>query len=289
MNGVPVRLLLLEDNVGDAGLLRAALNMHARSEFVVTWVECLSQALAQVRSGHFDLVLADLDLPDSVGLATLQAILDVAPAMPVVVLTGLSDDELGRSAIRKGAQDFLVKGESSNVIIARTLRYAIERAHLKIELREANATLEYRVAQRTAELEATASALRESEARYLALTNLSSDWYWEQDAQGHFTKIFGPVMEMLGIRVDDALTISRDHSEESWNEDERKLLEANLSAKKPFLDFVYSRTNPNGTRQLLMVSGEPMFDSSGGFTGYRGIGKDVTDSMEPKQKMVRGL
>ena len=62
-----------------------------------------------------------------------------------------------------------------------------------------------------------------------------------------------------------------------WNEAERAMLEANLAARRPFLDFVYSRTNPDGSQQHLMVSGEPMFDASGGFIGYRGIGKDVTE------------
>lgn len=62
------------------------------------------------------------------------------------------------------------------------------------------------------------------------------------------------------------------------------MLGANLSARKPFLDFVYSRTNPDGTQQFLMVSGEPMFDASGRFTGYRGIGKDVTANMLPSHK-----
>ena len=65
----------------------------------------------------------------------------------------------------------------------------------------------------------------------------------------------------------------------TWNDSERATLEANLAARRPFLDFVYSRTNPDGSQQHLMVSGEPMFDSSGGFTGYRGIGKDVTEKV----------
>jgi len=63
-----------------------------------------------------------------------------------------------------------------------------------------------------------------------------------------------------------------------------EMLEANLSARKPFLDFVYSRTNPDGTQQFLMDSGESMFDASGRFTDYRGIGKDVTASMLPSHK-----
>ena len=60
---------------------------------------------------------------------------------------------------------------------------------------------------------------------------------------------------------------------------EREQLDAKLSGRKPFLDFVYSRTNAKGVRQYLMVSGEPLFDPAGRYTGYRGIGKDVTDSM----------
>ena len=84
---------------------------------------------------------------------------------------------------------------------------------------------------------------------------------------------------MLGLRVDDALGSTRDNQGARWNETERKRLEANLAARKPFLDFVYSRTNPDGSMQYLMVSGEPVFDASGIFTGYRGIGKDVTKSV----------
>ena len=66
-----------------------------------------------------------------------------------------------------------------------------------------------------------------------------------------------------------------------WNDAERKILEGNIAARRPFLDFIYSRTKPDGSRQYLMVSGEPVFDPSGRFTGYRGIGKDVTATMHP--------
>jgi PAS domain S-box-containing protein len=130
------------------------------------------------------------------------------------------------------------------------------------------------VQERTAEL-------RASEARFRRLTELSSDWYWEQDENGNFTRIFGPVLEMLGLRLDEALGHARDDQGGSWNEAEREILEDNLANKRPFLDFVYSRTSPDGSRQYLMVSGEPMYDSLGRFVGYRGIGKDVTETMRP--------
>jgi PAS domain S-box-containing protein len=144
-----------------------------------------------------------------------------------------------------------------------------------------NKVLEQTVRERTAEL-------RASEARFQRLTELSSDWYWEQDENGNFTEVYGPVLEMLGIRVDDVLNKTRDDNEALWNEIERGTLEANIAARRPFLDFVYSRAKPDGSRQFFMVSGEPKFDASGRFTGYRGIGKEVTESMLAKDKSSLG-
>jgi len=141
VTAVPIRLLLLEDNAGDARLVQEALADGAPGEFVITWVERLADALARIRTEGFDAVLSDLGLPDSTGLATAQAIAVGAPALALVVLTGSHDQDLGREAIQHGAQDYLVKGEASGPVIARTLRYAIERKRLEIGLRTANEVL----------------------------------------------------------------------------------------------------------------------------------------------------
>ena len=136
------------------------------------------------------------------------------------------------------------------------------------------------VRERTAEL-------RESEARFKSFTELSSDWYWEQDPQGKLTKFSGPVFEMLGIEADDMLGANRTVMAGRWNAAERALLDDNIANRRPFLDFVYSRSNADGTMQYLQVSGEPMFDSGSRFIGYRGIGMDVTDRMRPDQEQIR--
>lgn len=131
------------------------------------------------------------------------------------------------------------------------------------------------VLERTAEL-------RESEARFKALTDLSADWYWEQDQEGNFTKISGPVFEMLGIEADDTSGVpgaSRPTAAGLWNAAERAQLSAKIAARQPFLDFIYSRSSADGTTQYLQVSGEPMFDAASRFIGYRGIGTDITDRM----------
>jgi PAS domain S-box-containing protein len=226
------------------------------------------------RKNRYDLILLDLQMPDMDGFQVMEGLKDIETEgyLPVLVITAQPSHKLRALAV--GAKDFVSK--PFDLVEVRTrIHNLLEVRLLYRKLENYSKVLEQTVLERTAEL-------RESEARFRRLTELSSDWYWEQDEDGHFTKIFGPVLEMLGIQVDDALDNTRDDQGARWNVTERKILEANLSARRPFLDFVYSRTNPDGSKQYLMVSGEPMFDSSGRFTGYRGIGKDVTETMYSK-------
>ncbi|RYZ86679.1 MAG: PAS domain S-box protein, partial [Moraxellaceae bacterium] len=132
-----------------------------------------------------------------------------------------------------------------------------------------NKILEQTVLERTAEL-------RESEARFRSLTELASDWYWEQDQDGKFIKVSGPVLEMLGIKADplaesDAASIEALNNA-GWNETERKELQDIIAARQPFIDFAFSRVDTDGIQHNYRVSGEPMFDLASRFIGYRGIG-----------------
>jgi PAS domain S-box-containing protein len=131
-----------------------------------------------------------------------------------------------------------------------------------------NKVLEWKVSERTAEL-------RESEARYRSLTELASDWYWEQDAAGSFTKVSGPVLEMLGMRVGSLGANGQAEQVDGWNEAERQQLQATIAARQPFLDFIFSRVKADGSKQRFRVSGEPMFNQSSRFIGYRGIGVEL--------------
>lgn len=123
----PVHVLLIEDNPGDAGLVRAMLSEGQDARFRIEWVQALLPGLNRLTRGDIDMVLLDLSLPDSQGLESLAAIRNRAPGLPVVVLTGLDDEEFAHEAVRCGAQDYLVKGELSGGALARTLRYALLR------------------------------------------------------------------------------------------------------------------------------------------------------------------
>ena len=228
------------------------------------------------RKNRYDLILLDLMMPGMDGFEVMEGLKEIETDgyLSLLVITAQPAHKL--RALNVGAKDFVSK-PFDLVEIKTRIRNMLEVRLLYRRLENYNKVLEQTVRERTAEL-------RESEARFKRLTELASDWYWEQDQNGRFTKVFGPVLEMLGIRADDASGQTSDDQEVRWNKAEREILEANLAARKPFLDFVFSRNNPDGSQQFFMVSGEPMFDTSGRFSGYRGIGKDVTESMCLKNK-----
>jgi PAS domain S-box-containing protein/putative nucleotidyltransferase with HDIG domain len=207
MTSTSIRLLLLEDNAGDARLVQEALAEHAPDGFVVVWVERLAQALSKLAAEQFDIVLCDLGLPDSSGLATAHKLSTCAPAPALVVLTGSHDENLGREAIQHGAQDYLVKGEAGGQVIVRTLRYAIERKRLEIGLRDANDALERRVAERTAALNAATATARAAEEKFRSLVEQSiAGIYVLQDAKiayvnPRFAQIMGydSADELIGL------------------------------------------------------------------------------------------
>lgn len=263
------RILIVDDQEANVQLLGEMLRDTGYACVASTNDPYEVYALHQ--KNRYDLILLDLQMPGMDGFQVLEGLKEIETHsyLPVLVITAQPDHKL--RALAAGAKDFISK--PFDLVELRTrIHNMLEVRLLYKKLERYNQELEQTVLERTAEL-------RESEARFRRLTELSSDWYWEQDKDGHFTMIYGPVHEMLGIRVNDTLGITRHDQGARWNEAERAILEANLAARRPFLDFVYSRTKPDGTQQYLMVSGEPMFDSSGRFTGYRGIGKDVTGSM----------
>ncbi|HVI50369.1 MAG TPA: diguanylate cyclase [Candidatus Sulfotelmatobacter sp.] len=132
-----VRVLLVEDNPGDARLVRVLLTERNDRPYLVTHVSNLHEALALASGGAaFDVVLTDLGLPDSSGTDTVDALLGGWPDCPVVVLTGLADHETGIRAVQRGCQDYLVKGFDDPELLQRTIRYAIERSTVARELRE---------------------------------------------------------------------------------------------------------------------------------------------------------
>jgi len=175
----PIRVLLLEDNPDDAYLIQRAFGSPRLRGFelmeTAQRVSAAVVALTKYQGRAFDVVLTDLDLPDSGGVDTVTALHRAAPDMPIVVLTGQPDEALGVAALRRGAQDYLLKGQVEPMLLARTLRHAIERKRLLVELDRARGELEERVRERTVALVQANQSLRETEERYRRLIEMSPD------------------------------------------------------------------------------------------------------------------
>ena len=131
-----VRVLLVEDNLGDARLIELALAAARWTRFELERVDTLAAALARASQGGIDVMLLDLSLPDSSGIQTLREAYAQAREIPIVVFTGLDDDELAFNAVNEGAQDFLVKGRADTELLDRSIRYAIERHRALEQVRQ---------------------------------------------------------------------------------------------------------------------------------------------------------
>jgi diguanylate cyclase (GGDEF)-like protein/PAS domain S-box-containing protein len=120
-------LLLVEDNPGDARLLREMFSENGAHNTELTHVECMSEAEKHLANRVVDIILLDLGLPDAQGLEAVRRAHAAAPSVPLVVLTGLDDDSLAGRALQEGAQDYLIKGQIETRGLLRALRYAVER------------------------------------------------------------------------------------------------------------------------------------------------------------------
>jgi signal transduction histidine kinase/CheY-like chemotaxis protein len=127
-----LHILLVEDNPGDAELVRDTL-AGAADRVGITHVDSLAGARERLAERHVDVVLLDLSLPDAMGLEGVERLRLAAPDVPIVVLTGIHDEALGARALQAGAQDYLVKGESDERLLMRAMRYAIERHQVHAE------------------------------------------------------------------------------------------------------------------------------------------------------------
>jgi len=251
-------ILIVDDQEANVMLLEQVLRNAGYTRITSTMDPQAVRALHQQH--RYDLILLDLQMPEMDGFEVMEGLRDIEAGsyLPVLVITAQPGHKL--RALQAGAKDFVAK-PFDLVEVKTRIHNMLEVRLLYQKLADYNKSLELAVQERTAEL-------RESEARFQRFTELSSDWYWEQDAAGNLTRFSGPVAEMLGIGSED--------EPQRWNATERALLDEKIAAREPFLDFIYSRQNADGSMQYLQVSGEPMFDHGSRFVGYRGIGLDIT-------------
>jgi PAS domain S-box-containing protein len=262
---VSFKILLIEDNATDTVLIRSALADHAQiptkdPRFLIESVGNLADGLKRLAQRDIDVILLDLSLPDSCGLATVMATRAESPNVPIVVMTGLDDEALAVSTLRQGAQDYLVKSHADRRTLIRSIRYAIERKRAQ-------------------------EALRESEEKFRSLVETTNEWIWSIDSYGELTYTNPTVTTMLGYEPQEILG-------KCWallmHESDRSVLlrrwAEGVIQKTGWSGLVMRWKHKNGGYRHLESNALPILDVGGNILGYRGSDRDITEQEHAKQE-----
>lgn len=263
MTELTINVLLVEDNPGDARLIREFLAHAKESRFSLECVDSLAPALDRIEKGGIELVLLDLTLPDGRGLDTFGRLRARAPRMPVVIMTGLDDEDLAARAVREGAQDYLVKGNVDCQLLERSIRYAIERQRAD-------------------------GALRESEEKYRRLIeNLpESYFFYRHGTDGVFTYLSISVRKVLGYSVEEYLSNYVEHfTDNPINGEAIRHTELGLrGARQPPYELeVYHK---DGSIRMLDVQEVPVYAEDGTVVALEGIARDITEHKRIHARLV---
>jgi diguanylate cyclase (GGDEF)-like protein/PAS domain S-box-containing protein len=178
MGEEPIRVLLIEDSPGDARLVEIYLSQPAAPKYELTHCSLFEDGIERLGKDEFDIVLLDLNLPDSGGYGTFERAYAAAGGVPIVLMTGHEDSEFALRAVREGAQDYLVKSQVDAALLNRGIRYAIERQHFE-------------------------EALRVSEERYALALSGANDGLWDWDLQQDRIYYSTRWKEMIGYDEDE--------------------------------------------------------------------------------------
>lgn len=298
-------VLIVEDHEENRNLLKMLLQANG---YRVTSAGDGLEALAAARSDRPDVVVSDGLMPNMDGFALCRAWMqdEELKKIPFIFYSATyvrKEDE--QFALAEGAVRYLVKPLEAEVFL-KELRDALQQwaghdapapAAPLDDLTAAalhKSVLARKVDDKIAQLEAANRRLQESEARFRSLAEMSSDFYWESDAARRLTlRTSGRRKSRVQISAGrDAPTRNRRSDIPPYLSAEGPGWEAHravLDACQPFRDFELSRLDGDGTMRYFAISGDPMFDASGAFTGYRGVGTDITDKKRTEEQIQRHL
>ena len=254
-----IRVLLIEDEAGDAHLVKMKLKQTQGESFDLTWAQSLSEAQRYLAASSFDVILLDLSLPDSEGLATVHSARSMTMGIPIVVLSGRGDTDFALTALEAGAVDYMVKGDFGYDGLARVIRYAL----LRTEMEARNNLL-------IAALEAAANGI--------VITDKDAVVIWANPAFGRLTG-YSPE-EAVGHRPNDLIKSGLQNGafyQDMW---------ANLTIGQHWRgELINKRKNGSLYHEELSIA--PVKNSVGEITHFIGIKEDITERKEMESQLQK--
>ncbi|HJT24364.1 MAG TPA: EAL domain-containing protein [bacterium] len=259
----PLHLLVVEDNPGDVRLLEETLRSAGEASVEVEHSDSLSDCIHHLRDKPADVVLLDLGLPDGNGLQSLKEVHEAAPQTPIVILTGNRDDRLAVESLKRGAQDYLIKGEVTGGLLLRSVRYAMERFHLF-------------------------QKLQEERERYELVAVGSNDGLWEWNlADG---KMYLSLRWKLMLGHNDSEI--GDHPDEWFNRihpqdlpNVKRDLDRHLKRETPHFASEHRLEHKNKDYRWVLSRGMAVFDALGRPVRMAGSFTDITDHKKLEENL----
>jgi len=244
-----IRIILVEDNPGDAIIIQEMLKEIYDNQFDLHRFQRVDEGLKHLNE-DFDIMLLDLNLPDSQGIETFNTMNNHAPELPIIILTGLIDEELAINIVSEGAQDYLVKGQIDKQLLSRSIKYSIERKHIEIDLRN-------------------------SEEKYRLMVEKIESGLFLINSKNEISYVNRQMADMLGYRMDDLI------NQDVFNFIQKKcrdVFKKHLKVNNRGIGQTYEIQflNKNGSPLWVLMSTSPLHKLTGEYIGAISIMTDIT-------------
>ena len=241
--------MLVEDNPGDALIINEMLKEIYDQDFELVHFQRIKDGLKQDKE-NFDIMLLDLNLPDSRGIETFNTMNMHAPELPIIILTGLVDEELAINIVSEGAQDYLVKGQIDRQLLSRSIKYSIERKHIEIDLRN-------------------------SEEKYRSMVEKIESGLFLVNSKNELSYVNSQMADMLGYEMDELINRNvYSFIKKSCREIFKKHLKINDTGIGQTYEIQF--LNKKGSPLWVLVSTSPLHKVTGEYIGAISIMTDIT-------------
>jgi len=267
MNEKVIRIILVEDNPGDAIIIKEMLKDIYDTNFELIHFQRVDEGVKHINE-DFDIMLLDLNLPDSQGIETFKTMNMNAPELPIIILTGLLDEELAIKIVSEGAQDYLVKGQIDKQLLTRSIKYSIERKNIEIDLRK-------------------------SEEKYRLMVEKIESGLFLINSKNEINYVNRQMADMLGYQMEDL--INRDVFNFIQNKC-REVFKKHLKFNSRNIGQTYEIQflNKEGSPLWVLMSTSPLHKVTGEYIGAisimtditarKGVEKSIMDAMIEKDK-----